>query len=72
MSLVSFAGNKGEEAEAGEDNADADADAQQQPDALHNSHPFGFPLSLVKRVMCMDPEVVRISGKRRHSLSLEL
>ena len=27
-----------------------------------NAHPFGFPLSLVKRVMCLDPEVVRVSG----------
>ena len=37
----------------------ADQSAEQDPSA--NPHPFGFPLSLVKRVMCMDLEVARIS-----------
>jgi hypothetical protein len=47
----------GEEAQA-----DQGEGARQQPDHALNSHPFGFPLSLVKRVMCMDPEVLRVSG----------
>ena len=37
----------------------ADQSAEQDPSA--NPNPFGFPLSLVKRVMCMDSEVARIS-----------
>ena len=41
----------------GEGEAAADASQHQQQ---HN--PFGFPLSLVKRIMCLDPDVSRISG----------
>ena len=26
------------------------------------AHPFGFPLTLVKRVMCLDPDVSRVSA----------
>ena len=36
-----------------------DQTAEQDPSV--NPNPFGFPLSLVKRVMCMDSEVARIS-----------
>ena len=36
-------------------------DESAEQDQSANPHPFGFPLSLVKRVMCMDSEVARIS-----------
>lgn len=36
------------------------ADAQVDPN--HNPNPFGLPLTLVKRIMCLDPDVARVSG----------
>ena len=41
-------------------------EGEQQPDAQQNTNPFGFPLSLIKRITCLDPEVARISGEHRH------
>ena len=35
-----------------------------------NQNPFGFPLSLVNRIMCMDPDVTRISGAKLISAAL--
>ncbi|CAK0783672.1 hypothetical protein CVIRNUC_006871 [Coccomyxa viridis] len=54
------------EAKAGEgalddEDAEKQADQSAEQDPSANPHPFGFPLSLVKRVMCMDSEVARIS-----------
>ncbi len=48
----------GEDAEGGSPGKENEQRAEQDA----NAHPFGFPLSLVKRVMCLDPEVVRVSG----------
>ena len=55
-------GDNGEEAGCSqqEDKAEALPAATEAP--CHNQNPFGFPLSLVKRIMCMDPDVTRISG----------
>ena len=50
----------GEGASEGGD-AEKQVDQSAEQDPLVNPHPFGFPLSLVKRVMCMDGEVARIS-----------
>lgn len=41
---------------------DGEQEGEQHPDTQHNANPFGFPLSLIKRIMCLDPEVTRISG----------
>ena len=36
--------------------------ADAQVDSNHNPNPFGVPLTLVKRIMCLDPDVARVSG----------
>ncbi|CAL8461902.1 g1433 [Coccomyxa elongata] len=41
---------------------DGEQEGEQHLDTQHNANPFGFPLSLIKRIMCLDPEVTRISG----------
>ena len=51
------AGEEGEEAGPSQQATAAGEEQQQQ-----QQNPFGFPLSLVKRIMCMDPDVARISG----------
>lgn len=48
----------GEDTEGG----NAGTENEQRAEQEANPNPFGFPLSLVKRVMCLDPEVVRVSG----------
>ena len=46
----------------GADGSSPGKENEQRAEQEANAHPFGFPLSLVKRVMCLDPEVVRVSG----------
>ena len=43
------------------EDAEKQVDESAEQDPSVNPNPFGFPLSLVKRVMCMDSEVTRIS-----------
>ncbi len=49
-------------AEVGAEGGSPGKENEQRAEQEANTHPFGFPLSLVKRVMCLDPEVVRVSG----------
>ena len=42
--------------------AAGDGDADAHADAGHAAHPFGFPLTLIKRVMCLDPDVSRVTA----------
>ena len=37
-------------------------EGEQRAEQEANPNPFGFPLSLVTRVMGLDPEVARVSG----------
>ncbi len=37
-------------------------DAEPPADPGATAHPFGFPLTLIKRVMCLDPDVSRVSA----------
>ena len=58
--VMERSGDAGEGVLEGED-AEKQADQTAEQDPSVNPHPFGLPLSLVKRVMCMDSEVARIS-----------
>ena len=53
-----YTSSAGGDAEGGSPGKENEQSAEQEA----NPNPFGFPLSLVKRVMCMDPEVLRVSG----------
>jgi hypothetical protein len=55
MSCMPSAG-EGEE-DGGGSSPGKEGKEKAEQDANANPNPFGFPLSLVKRVMCLDPEV---------------
>ena len=63
---VDGAGTAAEATGAGEPGAPGAAGVaagEQGPGANPVSHPFGFPLGLVKRIMDLDPDVKRVSGE---------
>ena len=60
---VSAAAEAAAAAEPGAPGGAGAAAGEQGPGAVPASHPFGFPLGLVKRIMDLDPDVKRVSGE---------
>ena len=62
--LISCMPSAGEgEEDGGGSSPGKEGEEKAEQDANANPNPFKFPLSLVKRVMCLDPEV-SASGRR--------
>lgn len=56
-------------AAAAVDDDNTNEEAPPQPKHHQQQHPFGFPLSLVKKLACLDPEVDRIASDAVKMLS---